>query len=119
MERGHRVVTAVDGNDGLEAFRRDTFDVIVADYQMPGLDGARFFQQVTDEHPVGQPLRRVMVTGRPRGDGTLPECIDALLRKPFDTGEIIKIVEGLSNGDLEDSILVSERLGTDPLTGSV
>src|SRR5271155_2924663 len=36
---GHTVVTARDGEEGLEAARREAFDLIVCDVQMPKVDG--------------------------------------------------------------------------------
>lgn len=37
--RGHTVVTAESGADGVEAAKADTFDLIAVDHYMPGLDG--------------------------------------------------------------------------------
>ncbi|MEQ7874601.1 response regulator [Sphingomonas sp. ASV193] len=37
--RGHQVVTAEDGNDGIAKAREGDFDLIAVDHYMPGLDG--------------------------------------------------------------------------------
>ncbi|MBA4741593.1 MAG: PAS domain S-box protein [Azoarcus sp.] len=36
---GHTVVTAADGEEAFRAFGRETFDVVLMDMQMPGVDG--------------------------------------------------------------------------------
>ena len=38
-KRGHKVSTAVDGNDGMDQARAGKPDVIILDVMMPGLDG--------------------------------------------------------------------------------
>lgn len=37
--KGYTVVTCADGEEGMEALKSDTFDVIVTDLHMPNLDG--------------------------------------------------------------------------------
>lgn len=40
LERsGYRVLTALDGSEGLEIFSSQPVDVVVLDYSMPGMDG--------------------------------------------------------------------------------
>lgn len=36
---GHSPRRAVDGNDAVEQYRRDTFDIVLMDVHMPGIDG--------------------------------------------------------------------------------
>ncbi len=41
LERaGYRVVTALDGDAGLEIFQKEPIEAVVLDYAMPGLTGA-------------------------------------------------------------------------------
>jgi CheY-like chemotaxis protein len=96
QQRGHEVLLAEDGDEGLKIFssERGSFDTVVADYQMPGMDGMRLFEAIRGCATGGRPPRLVMVTGRLDGDMGQPECVDHLLRKPFGTEAIIGAVEG-------------------------
>ena len=54
-EQGHRVVTSCGGEDALERFKREKFDLVVTDYKMPGMDGVELIsrlRQVRAEAPV-------------------------------------------------------------------
>ncbi len=39
QKRGHRVSLAADGRSAIELFKNETFDLILMDVQMPGMDG--------------------------------------------------------------------------------
>ncbi|WPU64171.1 response regulator [Peredibacter starrii] len=43
-----RVIAAQDGVEGLQKCRNEEFDLIILDYQMPRLDGLRFYQQIRE-----------------------------------------------------------------------
>lgn len=38
-QRGHSTTSACDGSEAIEAFQRDTFDIVLMDIMMPGIDG--------------------------------------------------------------------------------
>ena len=58
--KGHDVVLAESGQNGLEFFRRFRPDVIVLDLKMPGMDGLTVLQQVRSLDPK-QPV--IILTG--------------------------------------------------------
>ena len=54
-DAGHETVAARNGAEGLDRFRRETFDVVLSDLVMPGSDGIEVMNQirrVNDQVPV-------------------------------------------------------------------
>lgn len=48
---GHQVKTALDGATGLTLFRKNTFDVVISDLKMPGIDGIHVLTEVKKQDP--------------------------------------------------------------------
>ena len=94
--RGHEVIEAVDGNDGLKKWKEHDPDVVFLDVLMPGLTGP----QVLDE--MGPQRRsRVLMMSAYVGDADLEKnalgAADAFLSKPFDDiFAVIQIAEDLA-----------------------
>src|SRR5258705_1805757 len=53
---------AVDGSSALEALRKDDFDLVLSDINMPGMDGLALVRCVRDEALCGADLPIVMIT---------------------------------------------------------
>ncbi|HUX86399.1 MAG TPA: response regulator [Chloroflexota bacterium] len=83
LERdGHRVVTAVDGRDGLRKLKKEAFDLVVTDRLMPKLSGDQLAAQIKKRHPN---LPVILLSGF--GDAMLatgehPPGIDVVVGKP-------------------------------------
>jgi EAL domain-containing protein (putative c-di-GMP-specific phosphodiesterase class I) len=60
--RGYSVVTAGDGVEATRHIAESTFDVIVSDIGMPGIDGIQLLRQVR-EHDLNVPV--ILITGEP------------------------------------------------------
>jgi two-component system, response regulator, stage 0 sporulation protein F len=90
---GYAVKGANRGEAAVELMRKESFDLMVLDYKMPGMTGFEVFQQVRIMQPG---MAVVLVTGH----GT-PEIIDeatrmgfsAILLKPFTSDELRGTVE--------------------------
>lgn len=88
-EEGHVVVTAADGLDALALLREPTFDVVVLDLMIPGLDGlslARRMRAAGDRTPI------LMLTARDRVQDVvtgLDAGADDYLTKPFALDELL------------------------------
>ena len=50
-EHGHTVVTSCAGEDALERFQREKFDLVVTDYKMPGMNGVELISRVRQVRP--------------------------------------------------------------------
>ncbi|HDR72636.1 MAG TPA: response regulator [Methanoculleus sp.] len=70
-EEGIRVYTASSAQEGLELLEQGTFDVVVSDFQMPGMDGIEFLRELRER---GSVIPFIIFTGRGRED----VVIDAL-----------------------------------------
>lgn len=90
---GCEVCTASSGEEGIALLGERTFDLVITDYMMPGLDGGETLAAVKAAHPS---LAVVVVTGyvteesdaacRARG-------AFAILKKPFELSELRAIIK--------------------------
>ena len=95
---GHQVVTACDGQEGLNLFQKQHFDLVITDVRMPGLSGPAVIHEV---HAL-RPETRVILMG---GDGSVPAFgieafaqtvgADRVLHKPFGVQELNAMVSQL------------------------
>ncbi|HVI03316.1 MAG TPA: sigma-54 dependent transcriptional regulator [Enhygromyxa sp.] len=95
QQAGHEVVTEPDGESGLARVKsspRGTFDVVISDLRMPGMDGMQLLKALVEEDP-GLPV--IILTAH----GTVDTAVEAVksgafdfLEKPFDRDQIDKIL---------------------------
>ncbi|AWK89474.1 response regulator [Azospirillum thermophilum] len=96
-QAGYRVTCVGNGREGLEAFERAPFDVVVTDLNMPQLDGGRMIRSLRREWPC---LPVVVVTGSPPPGG-LRELqgsepgVMALLTKPVAGADLVRAIRGV------------------------
>jgi two-component system OmpR family response regulator len=99
--RGYATAHCADGVSALDAVRRGTFDLLVVDRMLPGLDGIELIQRLRDEN-VRVPVLVLSALGavddRVRG---LKAGSDDYLTKPFAFAELAARVEALLRRPLE------------------
>jgi CheY-like chemotaxis protein len=61
-QQGHNVQTALNGREALERVEEDKYDVLIADWKMPEIDGMEVLRIVKKNHPDIIPI---MITGYP------------------------------------------------------
>ncbi len=101
MDEGHAVRTFTDPVEAVELFRPGTWDLVICDIKMPGIDGLEVLQQIKDSEP-GIPV--IMITAF----ATVDMSIQALrkgaydmLTKPFEPDELLyRVRNALSHNDL-------------------
>ncbi len=86
-DRGYAVVEAENGRAGVEAFRHQRPDIILADLRMPELDGLGVLEIVSRESP-----RTPMIVVS--GAGLIADAIEALHRGAWDY--LVKPIEDLA-----------------------
>lgn len=117
---GYDVATVADGVEALTRARRDTFDALVVDVMMPGVDGlsvCRVLRADGDRTPVLMLTARVETPDRVAG---LDAGADDYLPKPFELDELFARLRALlrratpPNGAEERGVLTLAALRVDP-----
>ncbi len=91
---GHAVTCAANGNEGLREFHADTFDLVITDIRMPGMDGLEFLHRIKKIERSA--VNVIIVTGH----GDMDNAVKALrygayeyLQKPINIKELAIILE--------------------------
>ncbi len=97
-KRGYEVDTATNGDDALELVRREPYDLVLLDEQMPGRRGLEVLSALRKEAPHA---RVVMVT-KSEEDHTMQEAIgrrvDDYLVKPASPRQVLSVATRLLEG---------------------
>jgi CheY-like chemotaxis protein len=108
-EFGHEVVTSLSGREGLGKFEDQSFDLIICDLGMPGIDGwevGRRIKSMCEKRGIGK-VPFVLLTGwggqLDLKDRIEESGIDAVLQKPLDTLKLLSIVNRLVSVSSSDS----------------
>ena len=90
--RGHETVTVGDGLAAVVALRNETFDLLLTDIAMPGLDGIGLALKASKDYPD---MKILMMTGyaseRQRAHN-LEALIHRVIEKPFTLEQICEAV---------------------------
>lgn len=85
---GLQVTEAINGREALEVYRREKFDVVVTDYNMPEKRGDTLAREIKGLNPQQHIVMISGFAGRLLHNGKLPDFIDALLPKPCTLKEL-------------------------------
>jgi DNA-binding response OmpR family regulator len=102
LERaGHAVVVADDGSTGLAIFEAGSFDLLILDIFMPGMDGLETMKLIHQRQPL---IPILVISGRPVSwdSVTAPDFLKmatklgaiSSLQKPFGPAELLAAVSG-------------------------
>ena len=94
LKYDYQVTLAEHAESALEILKTKTFDLILSDVKMPGMDGVSFIKVVRDEHPE---ITSVVMTAF----GSIDTAVDAMkngaydfLTKPLDLENLDKVLSG-------------------------
>lgn len=83
-KEGYGVDTAADGQEALEMLYRDHYDLLIADWMMPGMSGIRLCEEVRSR---SLPLKIIMLTAKSDVESEIRGLgcgADDYIRKPFE-----------------------------------
>jgi CheY-like chemotaxis protein len=91
---GYSVLTAADGEKGLEIYRQDPerIDLVILDLIMPGMGGRRCLEKLLETNPEA----KVIIASGYSDSGPVKETLEAGARsfigKPYEISQILEIV---------------------------
>jgi two-component system chemotaxis response regulator CheY len=92
LDEGYDVLTAPDGGEALARAQEHPPAVILLDYQMPVLDGARFVQAYRRLRDPLAPI--ILLTAAVSAQQRAVEVgADACLGKPFELDDLVRLVQ--------------------------
>jgi PAS domain S-box-containing protein len=120
-KRGHSVTVVGDGAAAVAMFRKQSYDVVLMDVQMPGMDGLeatraiREFEKLSRRHiPIIAMTAHALKGDR---DRCIAAGMDDYVTKPIRTSELFAALEKLTDskvpatlGDTLDMVKISENL---------
>jgi CheY-like chemotaxis protein len=84
---------AENGPASLDLAQKKTYDAVVLDYRMPGMDGVEVCRRIRELQPE---IRQVFLTGFPSINTVYPAIeagADHVLAKPVDPAELLRVLE--------------------------
>ena len=103
-DEGYDIDTAVDGLSAVEMCEKQSYDVVLLDVRMPGIDGVETFRRIRRH---SEAVRVVMMSAYSMDDlkrSALEEGAIAFLSKPLDIENVVGLIQDVR----ETAILVVE-----------
>lgn len=92
-DEGYQVITANNASEALEAFKQNTFDLMLSDVIMPGMNGFELAEKVNTEYPN---TKIIIVSGyndKIKKTGVDYGFIDKHLDKPVSSARLIDVIK--------------------------
>lgn len=115
QNEGCHFIALEDAEEGIEALKREHYDIIISDYKLPGINGLEFLKLVNDSYPDAT---GVLITAYCTSD-VFSEAIGVgvkdFIQKPFTTAIIEKSLLQLikkGNGRDRELYMNGEKLSS-------
>jgi CheY-like chemotaxis protein len=91
---GYDVSSTCSGESGLSIFLKNKFDIVLSDYEMPGMDGVALAYSIKQHRPA---IPFVIMTGGGKGHFISRNIgvVDEVISKPFTLEELDKTIQNL------------------------
>ena len=104
--KGHEIITAEDGNEVVEFFLKDSFDVILMDLEMPGISGIEAARQIRAKEKassIDTPAYTPIIAMTAHDEETeKTACIvvgmDGFIAKPIDVKTLNQTIQEIVEG---------------------
>jgi len=105
-DAGYKVLTATDGEGGLELYRKEqeNIDLIILDLVIPGMGGKKCYKEILKINPRA----KVLIVSGYSANGPGKEAIEAgakgFVGKPFDVSHLLETVREIldENSEMSD-----------------
>ena len=88
---GHHVETATDGQEGIRKFDDGSFDIVITDIRMPGIDGNGVVNHIRKSDRQSVPV--IAISGTPWQMEN--NAFDMVLAKPFPLKKLVESIGSL------------------------
>lgn len=96
IKQGYGVDTAEDGKRGLEKFKRGSFDLILTDLRMPGMDGLQLLKEVKRLNPEVVVVMLTAYATVGTAVAAMKEGAYDYLTKPIELDELLLLIQRVS-----------------------
>ncbi|RPI68485.1 MAG: response regulator [Geobacteraceae bacterium] len=96
---GYDVLSTDNGENGLSLFLKNKFDIVLSDYEMPGMDGVAFACSVKKSSPR-TPVVIMTGAGRETVFSRKSTAVDEVISKPFTLAEIDETIQNVAGKTL-------------------
>lgn len=78
--------------DAIKQLSAGTYDLVITDYKMPGMNGLELLSHVKDHYPA---VKRILLTGQSENEvfETSQDIVHVYLSKPLPAAELISAIE--------------------------
>ncbi len=123
QDNGYHITTAHNGEEGLRKFQNDSFDLVITDLKLRGMDGLQVSKRIKKINPH---IPVILVTGYPKlltSDEASRFGVHDFMLKPFTWAEMLKkVTDCLDTPEIttfspqskaSDSLIVARKKETD------
>ena len=93
VERGHEVIYALSGEEGIKKLEKENPDIIICDIKMPGKDGYEVLKEIKNDPAKWRPVIMLTVLNEMENIRKAYDTeADYYITKPFKVEDIIKAI---------------------------
>ena len=107
-EEGYHVLTAHDGDAGLQVVRNLRPDLVIMDVNMPHKNGLQFYREISTAHGRAK-LPVMVITARGELEPLFRELeVEGFVTKPFVISKLLKEIEAIFNKKKEKTVFLMD-----------
>jgi signal transduction histidine kinase/BarA-like signal transduction histidine kinase len=88
-EQGHSVTLAVDGKQGIEFFKKGTYDLVLTNLSMPEMSGWEVVSEIKSANPYAKVALMTGCGAQTKEEEAKAKGVDFLISKPFKKNQLL------------------------------